>query len=81
VASTWTYSDYVTLTGSAKRDRLALHVQEVSDSLAGGSYSVEGLSVSRPNDAYLAHIKVELRELDAQLGGNRVMWASGRAVL
>lgn len=86
----WAYSDYVTLTdASAKRERLALHVQEVADRLANQSYSVEGLSVNpRENlSSYLDSLKAELAAIDSALGtdgtssGARVWMASGRAVL
>ena len=44
--ASWTYSDWVTLTGAARLSRLKLHVQEVSDEI-GHSYSVADRSVQK----------------------------------
>jgi len=60
----WSYSDYVTYDeGSATAvERLALHVQEVSDLLATGSYTLGDHSFSAADlQRYLADLKTELR--------------------
>ena len=44
----WTYSDWVTLDNSpTKLARLRLHIQEVSDRLSSGSYTVPGFTSSK----------------------------------
>jgi hypothetical protein len=72
----WRYSNYITQpTLARKRKRLRLHVQEVSDRLAGfqSRNGGDGWSYSRfaSLDDYLRSLKAELADLDRQAGRQR----------
>lgn len=59
----WTYSDWITLSGSAQRSQLALHIQEVADRVSE-SRSKEGFSTNtQPVLDYLKHLQSELKRL------------------
>lgn len=79
----WTYSDYVTLSsGAAKLTRLRLHIQEVSDRISGGSYTLAGISVSKGDmlalrDQLTEEEKALTRLIETQ-NGTRVRFARGR---
>ena len=44
----WTYSDYITMTGSAKLTELRLHIKEVSDAIQGKqTMNTDGRNMSK----------------------------------
>lgn len=66
----WTYSDWVTLTGTARVTRLRQHVREVSDSI-GREVSADGKSVSsNATQAYLDKLMVRLDNEERRPGVN-----------
>lgn len=85
-AGAWTYSDWITkTTGSTERlERLRLHIQEVSDKLKAGSYSVTGRSVQRyETERYLAGLRADEKieaERTETTQGTRLGWSRGVAI-
>lgn len=81
----WTYSDWITYERSSadRLTRLRLHVQEVSDKLASGSYSIPGFSTSKGElAAYLDRLTTQEKEEAAAVGratGARVGFTRGFA--
>lgn len=70
----WTYSDWITLSGSAQRARLALHLQEVADRVSE-SRSKEGFSTNtQPILDYLKHLQAEHRRLGGSGGALKVIY-------
>lgn len=64
----WTYSDYVTLSGTARLTRLQLHIQEVSDCITE-NVQVTGRGVdTNPLNTYLKALKDE----EIKLGGQSI---------
>lgn len=62
----WTYSDWVTLSGTTRLSRLQLHIQEVSNKLTE-NYSIAGRSKQvDPLQKYLETLQAR----ESQLGGN-----------
>ncbi len=82
----WTYSDYLTLTGTARLTRLRLHVKEVADRISDWQSQAVGgeLSGSRFQvQDYLQSLKSELVTLEASLGvapAARTIFTRGVAV-
>lgn len=77
----WTYSDYNSRTlypsDQSRRDRLALHVQEVIDK-QGGRSGVSGAGMSvQFTDQYLARLQAELQMLSDRVD----RFGSGRGPL
>jgi hypothetical protein len=62
----WTYSDYITLDGSAKLTRLRLHIQEVSDKV---TQEVGGGGYNRSSSAVQQYLKT-LKDEELQLTGS-----------
>jgi len=85
VAATWTYSDWITYpTASTSRlARLRLHVQEVSDAIKSGSYTIRGRSVQKEElERYLETLhrrEQAVAEETDRASGRRVGWTRGRA--
>lgn len=85
--TSWAYSDWITkASGSSDRlSRLRLHVQEVSDEIASGSYAQEGKSKEKGLlESYLRTLlETERRESTSieAVAGTRVGWTRGRALL
>jgi hypothetical protein len=84
----WTYSDWtISATypdGSvAKRDRLELHIKEVSDFISTGNFSVENKSHDKDRLVdYLDGLKRDLEALKAAVAsttGTRTNWTRGKA--
>jgi len=70
----WTYSDYVTMSGTARRTRLALHIQEVSDRISENR-SFEGMSTNTsPLNEYLKQLLAEHKRLGGTGAGLKVMY-------
>ena len=69
----WTYDDYITLSGSAQVTRLQLHIQEVSAKI-GPSVGADGKNIQREGMIqYRKDLLGELKELlasGAVSGGN-----------
>ncbi len=62
----WTYSDYVTLDGSARLTRIRLHIQEVSDRITE-NYSVANRSKQvDPLEKYLERMQDQEKALGGQ---------------
>lgn len=67
---TWAYDDYITLDGEARRDRLRLHIREVSQAVTNPDISGDGKAINYGAvQQYLQNLKVEERELSSSLGG------------
>lgn len=89
-AASWTYSDW-TLSATypdgsvAKRDRLELHIKEVSDYISTGDYSEDGKSHAKLElQTYLEGLKRDLEGLKAAVSastGARTNWTRGKASL
>lgn len=78
----YVYADYLTLSGLARRDRLALHIQEVVQATSAGraDVSADGKSVSRAStNEYLRQLREDFAELEKQLGltGGQATTAGG----
>ena len=70
----WTYSDYITMSGTTRRARLALHIQEVSDRVSE-SRSFEGMSTNTsPLNEYLKQLMAEYKRLGGGGAGIKVMY-------
>lgn len=85
-AGEWDYSDYITYDESTTTylTRLRLHIQEVSNKLITGSYSLGGRSVSKGFlQDYLKDLQAkEKRAADIQGAGSgtRSSFTRGRAI-
>lgn len=84
--ATWTYSDWITYerSSASRLSRLRLHIQEVSDKLSSGSYSIPGFSTSKGElAAYLDRLSSQ-EEVEASAVGRatgaRVGITRGRVI-
>lgn len=65
--SRWTYSNWITLEGSARLTQLRLHIQEVSDFVQGMSSRHQSATAVDTN--YLQTLLNEEKELSERLAG------------
>lgn len=87
MATTWTYSDWVTYDpGSATRiSRLRLHIQEVSDRISQGDFTTEGKAHSYGYlESYLKELHSKEKEETATSAGTSssrsVMFTRGKPI-
>ena len=82
----WTYSDWITYetTSATRLSRLRLHIQEVSDKLSSGSYSIPGFSTSKGElVSYLDRLRVDeplVAQAVQRATGARVGFTRGNAL-
>lgn len=87
MAAAWTYSNWITYeTGTASRlSQLRLHIQEVSDFISTGNFSVE--NKSHDKDALQSYLDTLLKRESTEAtaagaaSGTRAGWTRGKAAL
>ena len=84
MASVWTYSGWINLDdGSAARlTQLRLHIQEVSDFISSGNYTMNGRSIDKDSLQKMLETLMKKEEAEskqvASSNGNRSAFTSGR---
>ena len=84
MASVWTYSDWITYDEgtSTRLTNLRLHIQEVSDFISSGNYSINGRSIDK--DALAKQLEVLMAKEESESkkrgsnDGSRSAFTSGR---